>query len=46
MDGDGDHPFSYEDPTGAYCEEHEVTMVWKSERQPVPDEPARNGWTS
>lgn len=38
-----DHPFSYVDPTGAYCEEHEFTVLWKPGPEPVPDEPAQMG---
>lgn len=33
----GLHPFPVEDATGAYCEEHGLTMIWNPPPGSTPD---------
>ncbi|WP_250301991.1 hypothetical protein [Streptomyces sp. A 4/2] len=38
----GDHAFPYEDNTGAYCEEHGITLLWHGEPITPDDLDARH----
>jgi hypothetical protein len=41
IQGERRHPFPYQDETGAYCQEHGVTLLWHAD--PAAGTPASTG---